>query len=555
MQDERARRAGLTRRDVMVGAGLSALTLTAGTGLADLPAVASGSVFEDRSGTGARRTGDPGIAGVLVSNGREVVRTDADGRWRLPVLDGDSLFVIKPPNWTPPLSASGIPRFSYLHQSNGPPPASIDFPLRRQPEHASFEALLLADPQPGNDTELAFFRDDIVAATLPIAAQFAIVHGDVVGDDLSLYPRYLRMLAATGIPWHHCPGNHDMDLDARDDRTSRETWKRVFGPRHYAFQYAGATFLMLDNVHYRGWNPGRPWSGTYCGRIGAEQLSFVRNVLAHVPSDQLIVLSMHIPLTTYNDPANPADNTADYRALLGLLSGRPHTVSFSGHMHTSEHHYLGAEHGFAGPDRHHHQVLAAASGSWWGGPRDCCGIPNAICPDGTPNGFHILSVAGPRRAKRFIPAAGKGSAQVRVLVDGPHRHRNALRASIDAGSLLGQPIEASALQDHALIVNVFDGGSETQVTLEVADSGRTEVAMQRADMADPYVAELIAAHPATFKSWIRAVPSSHVWRAPLPAGLPPGAHRVTVRARQPGGTQHVTHVVLEVAAPTGQSST
>ena len=66
--------------------------------------MASGVVFEDggRNGAGAR-PGDPGIAGVLVSNGREVVTTDADGRWRLPVVDGDSIFVIKPPNWSTPL--------------------------------------------------------------------------------------------------------------------------------------------------------------------------------------------------------------------------------------------------------------------------------------------------------------------------------------------------------------------------------------------------------------------------------------------------------------------
>jgi C terminal of Calcineurin-like phosphoesterase/Calcineurin-like phosphoesterase len=295
------------------------------------------------------------------------------------------------------------------------PQASIDFPLLRQEENVRFEALLLADTQPENDTELAYLRDDIIAGTLGIGAAFAINHGDVVADDLSLYPRYLRLLAATGIPWHHCPGNHDLNSDARDDRHSRETWKRIFGPRHYAFQYAETTFLVLDNVHYRGYNPGMPLSGTYCGRIGEEQLRFVRNVLAHVPPDQLIVLSMHIPLTTCQDPTNPADNTADHRALLGLLSGRPHTVSFSGHMHVSEHHYLGgAEHGFAGPGRHHHQVLAAASGSWWGGPRDCSGIPSAVCPDGTPNGFHVLSVEGSHYATRFVPAAGKRAEQLRV---------------------------------------------------------------------------------------------------------------------------------------------
>ena len=76
----------------------------------------------------------------------------------------------------------------------------------------------------------------------------------------------------------------------------------MFGPRHYAFQYAGATFIMLDNVYYFGHKPGRPKSGHYCGLIGERQLQFVRSVLAHVPPEQLVVLSMHIPLVNYLDP-------------------------------------------------------------------------------------------------------------------------------------------------------------------------------------------------------------------------------------------------------------
>jgi hypothetical protein len=565
MKDETSRRAGPTRRDVIVGAGVSALALTAGTGLAQRPPVANGTVFEDRGGGGVRRTSDPGIAGVLVSNGRDVARTDAEGCWRLPVAAGDSLFVIKPPNWTTPVGPGSIPRFSYLHQPNGTPadipyrhqgvaptgqlPSSIDFPLRRQDESTRFEALLLADTQPESEAELSYLRDDIIAGTLPIGAAFAINHGDVVSDDLSLYPRYLRLLGATGIPWHHCPGNHDMNSDARDDLHSRETWKRTFGPRHYAFQYAGATFILLDNVYYFGYRPGQPRSGTYCGRIGEEQLQFVRNVLAHVPPEQLIVLSMHIPLVTCLDPHNPADNTADHRALLDLLSRRPHTVSLSGHMHVSEHHQLGAEHGFNGSDGHHHQVLAAASGSWWGGPRDCNGVPSAVCPDGTPNGFHILSIDGPSWSTRFVPAVGKGAAQLRVLIDGPRR-KSAARASgrhAHAGSLLGEPIDATALQAHDLVVNVYDGGPATQVVYEVVGSSRSEVRMQHTAMADPYVAEMFALHPATLKPWVRAVPSSHIWKAPLPAGLAPGARCITVRARQECGREEMAHVVLEVA--------
>ena len=145
MRGNDVRRGGPTRRELIAAGGASALALTAGMGLAERPAVASGVVFDDRSGSGQRRPGDPGIQGVMVCNGREVVLTDAVGHWRLPIADGDSVFVVKPPHWSTPLGPGGVPRFSYLHQPRGTPgevayrhagvgptgplPASIDFPL------------------------------------------------------------------------------------------------------------------------------------------------------------------------------------------------------------------------------------------------------------------------------------------------------------------------------------------------------------------------------------------------------------------------------------------
>ena len=548
-----------TRRQVIAGAGASALALTTGTGFAEPPAIASGHVFHDRRGTGRRRAGDPGIPGVMVSNGRDVVLTDSEGRWRLPVADGDSVFVIKPPNWTTPAGPGGVPHFSHLHRPWGSPkdipyrhagiaptgtlPATIDFPLSRQDESARFEVVLMADTQPENGVELAYLRDDIIAGALACGAAFGINHGDVVFDDLSLYPRYLQILGASGIPWHHCPGNHDIDSGARDDSTSRETWKRVFGPRHYAFQHAGATFIMLDNVHYFGYNPGTPKSGRYCGQIGEQQLQFLRNVLAHVPPEQLVVLSMHIPLVNYLDPSSAADTTFDRRALLELLSSRPHTVSFSGHMHLTEHHYLGAADGFRRPTPHHHHVLTAASGGWWGGPKDWRGIPSADSQDGNPNGFHVLAVDGCNYTTRFVPAVGKASAQLRAVVDGPHRRNTHTGTHARATGAIA-PTELSQCE---LVVNVFDGGPSTRVSYEITALGAQATPMRHAAARDPYVDRLFAEHASVQKPWVRAVPSSHIWKAPLPAGLRPGTHCVTVKAADEYGRRHSAHVLLEIA--------
>ncbi len=59
-----------------------------------------GIVFEDVNRNGKREAGEKGIPGVSVSNSREVVSTDAGGRYELPVGDDNIIFVIKPSGYS-----------------------------------------------------------------------------------------------------------------------------------------------------------------------------------------------------------------------------------------------------------------------------------------------------------------------------------------------------------------------------------------------------------------------------------------------------------------------
>jgi hypothetical protein len=67
--------------------------------------------------------------------------------------------------------------------------------------------------------------------------------------------------------------------------------------------------------------------------------------------------------------------------------------------------------------------------------------------------------------------------------------------------------------------------------------------------------ELFARQGAVRKPWVEAAPSTHLWKAPLPAGLETGAYRVRVRAVDEYGRQHVAHTVLEVAATQASTAT
>ena len=147
---------GVSRREVVKGAGAAAIGLAAATwplshSLAADGQTVTGIVFEDRSHAGQRQAGDPGIAGVLVSNGRDVAKTDAEGRYTLPIEEGMVIFVIKPSGYAVPVDdeqaaallphppAEGLARrasicISAASTPTGPLPASVDFALRKSEE-------------------------------------------------------------------------------------------------------------------------------------------------------------------------------------------------------------------------------------------------------------------------------------------------------------------------------------------------------------------------------------------------------------------------------------
>jgi 3',5'-cyclic AMP phosphodiesterase CpdA len=555
-----------SRRELVAGGAAFAMAaaLPGGRALAAEGAgMVSGVVYENRSGGVRRQPGDPGIAGVLVSNGRDVVRTDGEGRYTLPIDEETIVFVIKPTGYAVPVDRDMLPRFYYIHQPGGSPqslklrfrgldptgtlPESLDFPLTKGDEPQTFEVVVFTDPQPESQAEVDYIRDDVVNALIRTGAAFGMTTGDIMFDDLSLYPRLNRIIAQIGLPWYNIGGNHDLNFEAPNARYARETFKRFYGPNYYAFEYGGVLFLMLDNVDYLGFEPTQPrGGGKYQGRFGDRQLAFVANVLKEFPQDRLVVACMHIPLRNYLDPADPAVNTADRADFLRLLAGRPNTLSLSGHTHTTEHHYLTAEDGFAGPGPHHHHVMTAVSGSWWSGPYDNRGIPVADSRDGTPNGFHVLSISGQACTTRFQAASHPGEAQMRILLDSEfHRENREIYRDFRAGQLLGSPIPQESAFATNVIVNVFDGGPRTRVDYRI---GRREpVRMERVVRPDPFVEEEFARNEATKKPWIKAEPSSHIWAARLPGDLEPGTYTITVRVIDEYAREHRDHLVVEIA--------
>jgi hypothetical protein len=484
-----------------------------------------------------------GLPRVMISNGRDIVVTDEAGRYEISASTDDFVSIIKPSGWQPVVGSphNRICTLLAKEASEAVRPATpgyhlptltIDFDLRSVSEPNCFRVALIADTQPSNLMELGFLQDAILRDVAKCGAAFGIHHGDVVGDDLSLLAPCLSLLSATNMTWHYCPGNHDMNAKAPEQ--AFDTWRHVVGPTHQAFNYGRATFILLNNVA-----PLKASRQRYEGTIGPSQLAFVRGILHNTPRDNLIVVSMHIPLINYETPNSSSDTTSDCAALLELLSPFEHTVSFSGHQHTTEHHYLGAASGWSRSAPHHHHVLNAACGSWWCGPKDESGLPVAHSRDGCPKGFHILEVDGHRYTTRFVSPANTQSRMRASII---------CRSTDDFASdwSVHHSFEQAALANARLIVSVFDGGPRTKVSLQFAGASAQVVPAEPATMADPAYVNLFAESPHKFPAWARPVLSSHIWQGPIPLDLPTGAHRVEIHIQDEYGQNEIGTLMFAI---------
>ena len=118
-------------------------------------ATVRGSVWHDEGRDSRSDRPEAGVEGVVVSNGREVVRTDADGAYELPAYDGMTVFVTKPDGWEVPLDAQNVPQFFYHHLPEGSPPLRFDGlpPTGPLPSEVNFP--LVQSPAPDGPVDCA----------------------------------------------------------------------------------------------------------------------------------------------------------------------------------------------------------------------------------------------------------------------------------------------------------------------------------------------------------------------------------------------------------------
>lgn len=315
------------------------------------------------------------MAEVIVSDGRQFVYTDTEGRYKMDVdEDAEFIFLITPDGYVADYS-DGVPRFWLPIQKEQ---QAYDFVLQPMKGEQGRSVMLgMADTQLDRPRDVKRFFSE----TLPDVQQLLtgyenhqkamFIAGDLTWDNYAYQEKIKQFAREAGIPLYPVIGNHDYDKYASPQSGAdlARPYKQQFGPTYYAFWMGGACYIVLNSIKYQGYkrythslDQGHQW----------EWLSLLLQVV--LQQDHQLFLLMHAPLSYQGDRIA----TERGEELIKMLANKPFRASiFSGHLHTNSVYHVGQniwEHN-----------IGSVGGFFW--TSDYSG-------DGTPNGYKVIEGKG-----------------------------------------------------------------------------------------------------------------------------------------------------------------
>ena len=265
-----------------------------GAGSSDLQAaVFAGTVFEDVNGNGVRDSGEPGIAGVSVSDQADVVVTGADGSYRLAGGNGYGIVFVSVPD--------GYRLTAGYWKAGVNSTQPLDFGLKKTKPVHSFTLLHASDTHisPASLDRMKLFKEKADS----VRPDLTIITGDLIKDALRVPENTARglyeLFAAEypklpGTVWL-VPGNHEIFgierhlslVSADHPLFGRKMYRHYFGPDYYSFNYGGVHFVALNSLSIEDL-----W---YYGNIDSLQLAWLAKDIAQVPAQMPIVTFQHVP--------------------------------------------------------------------------------------------------------------------------------------------------------------------------------------------------------------------------------------------------------------------
>jgi len=364
---------------------------------AETPAPADGELVL----TGKVYSDGKALQGVAVTDGKHIVLTDRSGSYEIRTgAEPEFVYISVPPGHAFPHDKGIANFYQPVQKKSGS--AVNDFHLEKlgvDDTHHRF--VVWADTQMISKKDCEQLKRESVPdlqALVQSLGGATLMHGigcgDLVWDHFEFFKDYKEAIGMTGLPFFNVIGNHDMDIDARTDDYSSNTFRQQFGPTYYSYNRGQVHYVVLDDVFFIG------TAKKYIGYLTENQLSWLEKDLALVKPGSTIVLSLHIPTNT-----GAARRAGVEEEFGGTVSNRkqlykllaPFKVHImSGHTHFNESWEEG------NIMEHNHGTVC---GAWWTGP---------VCSDGTPGGYGLYEVNGGELTWHYKSTGKPAEHQLRI---------------------------------------------------------------------------------------------------------------------------------------------
>lgn len=339
--------------------------------------------------------GNP-ISGVAVSDGFTVVTTNDEGFYQIRVSrDTWYIYVSLPSEYEVPINEYGQPCFYKKYNK-----AECRYNFTLTPlaggKESKFALFTFADPQVTNSTNLGRFKTTIPSVKSYVTEVtntgipcYGITLGDILSNSSTNNDEAYRddmrdgfAASKVGMPVFQVMGNHDCiyytasNPIAADETSSTYNLKAqrahedMFGPVNYSFNRGDVHIVGMRDIVYTS-------NTTAANSVGflPAQVEWLKQDLALVPKDKLLLLCVHIQLL---------NRTPNYtQDVLKLLNQYNEVHVLSGHTHI-QHNFIHKYEGSPYTNIYEHNTCALC-GPWW---------LAKVAGDGSPSGYNVFVANG-----------------------------------------------------------------------------------------------------------------------------------------------------------------
>lgn len=341
-----------------------------------------------------------GVKDVIVSDGFEVVTTDAQGIYQM--KSGKQLgyvFITLPANYE--AQSDGVfPRIYESTKLGDNLPERIDFTITPVSGQENFKVLFLGDMHLANRTndmnQFADFTKDI--NTYRSAHGTEKVYGITLGDmtwDIYWYTKKYGFTEyratindqVKNMQIFHVIGNHDNDYKATNNMAAKTMYRSTISPNYYSFNIGQIHFVVLDDIDCSTYDGTE--SRNYVQQVVNDQIAWLAKDLTYVDKSTPVVVMMHAPLYYPLSATAFSMDLKNGNELLSVLNG--YQVHFvTGHTHKN-YNVLPSD-AITGSNNVYEHNVGAVCGDWWWSGYLSPGY--LMAPDGTPAGFAIWDFKG-----------------------------------------------------------------------------------------------------------------------------------------------------------------